>query len=590
MAEQISPIFIQRPYFIHYISGEFKDIFQVYRPEIEKYGRDYLEACIRIQEKKEEYIYKFLELQPQEWKKIGERLFGVFEGEGENKKTLRENRMASFLEGFTKFFNEEIFQNISTKNFTGKENASDIAVPGKTFNDIAQDFINAFNNPIDEFLKWYNNSDLKNKENFTEKDLYFLNNIFKGYRTKDSYSNILDSDGKIRDVQSIGESNAMELLRKSTGILNNLIGAIGEQATISLKGNWNNTITGGVKRIIQGVGTSDYTKDLDEDADTENIKRSDLIAGNIEFYKQKESIINSILEKENVILSSKTGGLTFGITYSDQNNSTLAKNLKADEIFTFKIELNGQLIDFEKFGISSKTAWGAKADTLKLYSGSLQSAFENMFKGLIMNEETGGEYVSNTGKIINFLQYSILNAGASGYYDKNISNKTAMSRNVKDVLDKIIDYYAYQWFTGGISPQTHADFFSIYGNGHHYFIPMSIILKEILKSKKPFLANDLYKVIDTKTFGNVLTKEGNKDLSSYISKEQYESIKELQNYDDMLNFGRAVFNSGIIRDKKKVKGLDEKGKEIEYFDVFSKSSGSINLTKSKLIKKLGYMV
>lgn len=554
MAELNEKIFEQQPYFLHYNLKDFENIFYGNRDRILRLGSSYLKASIYYQEQKESYIYELLNLKPGNWKEIGDRLYGVFEGEGEDAKLIRKNRLESFLKSFTDFFNKYVFSEVSTRSFSGKELSTKIS-NGETFGDIAQKFINAYNEPVEEFLSWYNKSDLKNKDKIEEKDIQFLNDIFKTYREKGSNSPLLDKDGKIRDVQSIGENNAMELLRKSTGILNNLIGAIGEQATISLRGNLKN-------HIINTIATSDFNKDIDEDSDTGDIKRDKLLEKNVTFYREREEKINSVL-KNKIKLASKDGGLIFGLTYSEKDTDTLRKNLKADEIFNFKIEATGEIINY---GISSKTSWGTSKSDLKLYSGSLQSAFENMFKGL-----SNVASVAGTATIINFLQYSILNAGGAGYYGGR-ANKTAVSREVKDVYEKIIDYYAFQWFTGGISEATHADFFSVYGNGHHYFIPMSVILKKILESKKPLLNQTFYKTIE-------------EDLGSYISEEEYNGLNNFTN-EDMQNKGREIFNNGVLKAKREVKEQIN-GKIITKTEIYSKTSGEIKLSKEKMIKKVG---
>ena len=121
------------------------------------------------------------------------------------------------------------------------------------------------------------------------------------------------------------------------------------------------------------------------------------------------------------------------------------------------------------YGISSKASWGETVTNPKLHSGSLNSAFENMFKIF-------PEGIAYTGEIVRFLQYSIINTlGIS--MKQTTEYKFEDYSKVRTLLFKIIQYYGYQWLTGGISEFTHADFFSVYKQGHHYFIPMSVILE-----------------------------------------------------------------------------------------------------------------
>ena len=86
------------------------------------------------------------------------------------------------------------------------------------------------------------------------------------------------------------------------------------------------------------------------------------------------------------------------------------------------------------------------------------------------------EGIAYTGEIVRFLQYSIINSlGIS--MKQTTEYKFEDYSKVRTLLFKIIQYYGYQWLTGGISEFTHADFFSVYKQGHHYFIPMSVILE-----------------------------------------------------------------------------------------------------------------
>ena len=71
-------------------------------------------------------------------------------------------------------------------------------------------------------------------------------------------------------------------------------------------------------------------------------------------------------------MSTEDGNFSFEV-----NN--LIKNLKADEIFNIEIEINSQKRVIP-FGISSKASWGETVTNPKLHTGSLLSAFENMFK------------------------------------------------------------------------------------------------------------------------------------------------------------------------------------------------------------------
>ena len=99
---------------------------------------------------------------------------------------------------------------------------------------------------------------------------------------------------------------------------------------------------------------------------------------------------------------------------------------------------------------------------------------------------------------------------------------------IRELLFKIINYYGYQWLTGGISEYTHADFFSVYKQGHHYFIPMSVILEGLFK-------------VDIIT-NNLMPPE-----SSEITLEQLKIIsreKEEDRMESMRSIATKVLSSG----------------------------------------------
>ena len=120
------------------------------------------------------------------------------------------------------------------------------------------------------------------------------------------------------------------------------------------------------------------------------------------------------------------------------------------------------------------------------------------------------------------------------------------------MYDKIIQCYAFQWFTGGIAESTHADFFSIFEDGEYYFIPMSIILKAIqgYVNKKnedsnlsSFLSNNLVPISD-REWKNIVRKTEN----NYIDKKTYNNTRE---YGDMVTVGAKILTKqGAINFKK----------------------------------------
>ena len=413
---------------------------------IDQQGKKILELSIKIQKEKERYIYQYLDLPEGHWQDIGNKLYGIM---GENNNSVVENKLQFFLEAFVDFLKNEMLQGIKISKESQateyrKSNPDD-------FLKLIKNYIEIYNNPVNSFTKWYNNSKFYKEGVLTEEDIQGIQTIFDNYRLKENKDKILNSDGFIDEniiLQSF--SKADKLLGKSQGLFSNLVGDIAEKGTVCfINSNLEN---------FKIFGTSYWTENK------KGFTEADLKEGNKKFYLDYQNYINNTLKQNNISLGTDDGNFSFEV-----NN--LTKNLKADEIFYIEIKVGSEKKTIP-FGISSKASWGESVTNPKLHSGSLVSAFENMFKIF-------PEGISYTAEIVRFLQYSIINSLGISMKQKT-EFKLGDYNKVRSLFFKIINYYGYQWLTGGVSEFTHADFFSVYKQGHHYFIPMSIILEGLL--------------------------------------------------------------------------------------------------------------
>lgn len=497
-----------QPFFLH---NNFEEFYQVYinnSPHIVELGEKLLKDCIKFQKEKETKIYEILGIDDQDWRKIGPEIFGVFNiNENPENEYYIKNKLELFLKYFTKFINSEMKQQaiVFTKDYSlkdAKEDTNRSQEANQKIIEAANSFIKAYNDPIQQFKDWYNNSGFSKGE-FDEDDLIFLDEIFKNSR-KNRKKMLISGDDKKR-LKYISEEcleEAIDFLYRTPGFISNLIGNIGESATnYYIQNKKNYEIIPEATSILSG-----------EKGEKE--RKKTIIQKNIDFYENQTKTIKEELESNGIKITSNDKLLKFGLFYTTKSTGTLSKNLKADEIFTFKVVVEPGKFENTTFGISSKTAWSESSDTIKLYTGSFYSAFENVFKTTIVS-------AGITGEIVNFLIYIIFNSLGSGIYgsfndgkidreafsgvddfsnikiktnskgeimkkkdtgkmDFEFSNNSFFNQQVRPMYNALIQFFAYQWFTGGDSPVTHADFFSIYANEHHYFIPMSIILQAIL--------------------------------------------------------------------------------------------------------------
>lgn len=468
---------------------------------IDNIGKKILELSIKLQKEKEKYIYEYLELPEGKWQEIGTKLYMVIGLDG-NK--IIENKLQFFLEAFVDFLKNEMLQGLK---FSRDKQVTEFRENNtENFIEIVKNYINIYNNPVEAFTKWYNNSKFYKEGVLTKEDISGMQQIFDNYRLKEKDDKILkqgggplDSNGYLDDniiLNSFAKSE--RLLSKSQGLFSNIVGDIAEKGTVSfVNSNLNN---------FKIFGTSYWTNN------EKGFTEEDLKEGNKKYYLEYQKYINNILNQDGIKLSTDDGNFSFEI-----NN--LTKNLKADEIFNIEIKIRSEKRTIP-YGISSKASWGESVTNPKLHSGSLNSAFENMFKIF-------PEGIRYTGEIVRFLQYSIINSlGVS--MKQSTEYKFEDYSKIKTLLFKIIQYYGYQWLTGGVSEFTHADFFSVYKQGHHYFIPMSIILEGLFNTD--IITNNLIPPE---------TAEITVEQLKIISKD-----KEDNKIDEMRSIATKVLNAG----------------------------------------------
>ena len=498
------------PLYIHNNLDHFHDNLKANYIKIENKGKYILDKSIELQEKKESLFYKALKLNEGDWKKIPNKIYGPF-GE-ENKNDI--NKLQYFLDMFVKFIRQEVLQGA---DFSRKEKIQQYknSVGTEKFEELIKNYVEIYNDPAKKFYNWYNNSEYFQSGKLTLKDAQILEKIYENYRLKEK--DLINDNGSIV-LNSLEQGT--KLLEKSTGIVSNMIGDISESATVTLVNDGSEFIT--------AVGSSYWTDNKN------SISASDLSKKNEELYRKIEKGINTILENKNIDLGTEDGNFHF-------SQKTLQTNLKADEIFYVQMEINSKML-IVPFGISSKASWSENITDPKLHSGSFSSVLENMLKIF-------GKGIANTLEIIHFIKYSTINSlGVSMQQSGSKMDKWKDYLEIRELFIRMINYYGYQWLTGGISQYTHADFFSVYKNEHYYFIPMSLILKgirEAIENKSnSFLAisgTDDLKAKDTKA---MLFPP----RSAAISAQTLEDIgknKEIGVVDDkMKKVANGILNSG----------------------------------------------
>lgn len=427
------------PLYIHNNLDHFHDNLNTYYVRIEEKGKKILDKSIELQEKKESLFYKALNLKNGEWQKIPNKIYGPFGEENDI------NKLQYFLDMFVKFVRQEVLQGA---DFSRKEKIQQYkkTVGVEKFEKLIKDYVDIYNNPAKKFYEWYNNSEYFQSGKLSLKDAEILEKIYENYRLKEK--DLVNENGSI--VLATMEQGT-KLLEKATGIISNMIGDISESATVILTNN-------GLD-YINAVGSSYWTDN------ESSISANELSRKNEELYKKIEKGINNLIEKKNIDLGTEDGNFHF-------SQKTLQTNLKADEIFYVQMEVNSKMLTVP-FGISSKASWSENITDPKLHSGSFNSVLENMLKIF-------GQGIADSLEIIHFLKYSTINSlGISMQRQGSRMDKYEDYLKVRDLFIRMINYYGYQWLTGGISQYTHADFFSVYKNEHYYFIPMSLILKGI---------------------------------------------------------------------------------------------------------------
>ena len=509
-----------------YISSpqDFIKTFNTINKNVLETASSIMKDSIKYQEDKEKELYEALGISEKEWIKIGDILSGIIQGENPDEEN---NKLEFVMKQFQDFIVNGIFEGV---RFTSKYKAQNLRDSNNNqLNNILKKYINFYNEPVKEFLNWYNN---KYKDTFYEgkiepKDIYILNSIMS--KKRDSKKELSKNQDLLDDgiiINTLKEGN--KLLDDSQGDISDFFGSFKESVLLSIVQN--------CEKVIE-LGTTSYWA---ENSKGKIKLMNDLVDKNVLFYKggvvNGEKIngiqdeINNYLEKNQIKLDTYDGLFSF--------EDSVSKNLKADDIFIF--EIKGKL---KPYGISSKASWSENSDTIKLMSTSYKNVFINMLKGMLTRK-------FETLEISNFIKYSTYNS--LYYYNINEEMKEYYGKT-KEIFDKIISYYGYQWLTGGDSEFTHADFLSIYkaSDKKYYFIPMSKILKEIQKDLTIIKENNLFpeadNKIDRKTkkiskYGKALNEEQRIAFKQGIAAQRIISYKDSRNrtqkksyLDDILN-------------------------------------------------------
>ena len=621
------------PFFLHHNFKEFYKHFESGHESIKRSAAKFLEDSITFQEERELRIYKALNIDPNNWEELSIKLFGESD-------KANENNIRSFLTYFTKYIKDELkidFSQLtngmkmeayeaSLKNLSGEEEEKEL----KKIIPVLQKFFSNYTDPVNNYINWLKrNSILQQNESITVEQMSIINQFFKESRDNRAKNDpdFFDKDGNALPIGNQGILRMYKMLRNVSGFLSNIVGNVGEKATVDFMKNVKNDLNEAVIKEVYGTSYFDN-------------KGKNLISGNVSEYRSQEKAISDSLKESGVnvgfrtfnrkkkdkIKKSKTikspyVDFEFGYVFTESDTDTLSKNLKSDEIFEIDIEINGE-IKTDKVGISSKTSYTDSGE-LKIYSGSFYSLFENMFK----SSEISG--AGRIGDIVNFLIYSIFNGYGSGTYgtytlesynstkneavtkyldqisfiegeaieyfdmdstiagirftqnrnevttgahhriynykkgyiptekstekekinnidDRNFTN--FFSNEIKPLFDLIVQNFAYQWFTGGTSEYTHADFFSVFSDGVHYFYPMSKILKMIqnaINNGNFILKQDIITNLKDNINNKYNINENPLTLENYRSTWTYNKMEELA-ANSLKKSGTITVKKGIL--------------------------------------------
>jgi len=319
-------------------------------------------------------------------------------------------------------------------------------IKGENIEDYKEAIYN-LKNIRDSFKKYYdqltnNLKEVADRNNIAINDIlevteYWNTEIKSSLKSGKNGFTFYEESGEINGNLSLEELK--KILTAYKGKQNDIIGGIGEAATIFLTKEIKEHITDNVIRIIDKGTTSRWDE------------KSAIYKKNYE-----DTVIEAVQELKN----NKYVEEIFDMDTS--------KNLKADEVFDIILKTNDSKIEkIISFGISNKTGF-SKSGALKIQETSVSSLLTNIFR--VENSAYQETYKIRE----NLLDLMVNEAGEIAWKGTNFTIKS-----FNDLLRELINRYAYVWFTGGRSGIGHADFFSLYKNGKLYFIPMSIILQEI---------------------------------------------------------------------------------------------------------------
>lgn len=426
----------------------------------------------------------------------------------------------------------------------------------------------------------------------------YINSIFnlgdsfnaqEGMAAIGNWNNFLDDfkineDENLKDKILNGEldkKRVEEILKKYKSLKNDIIGSIGEMLStyyFNMGANIIGTYT------TSGWGTTNkkinYKNEMIETrvSEPKNIKNSFNNISAQAFHKENEDMLQQLNEAINKL---EIESVSFKLKVSSE--------LKADEVYV--IEINPEVSpELFYFGISNKTSY-SKSKILKIQTTSLESLVKNIYKVATINSPEKINNFNNTLSLSDSLKQLALNGV---YYNWSKEEGGVDFEDFKNIVNFVVDYYGYVWFTGGIEDKSHADFFSAYSKGILHFVPMSFILYLIfdaVTSNKHF-----FSPLDINKY--TIAKKMNQSDYSKITENLNKELKILENKKkDLSKLIKKAPNEELKRKKREEKDLiddeyDDKKMILEniYFsqnlyDTIEKFHGTKNRMPKQMVNR-----
>ena len=496
-------------------------------------GIELLSRSIQIQKEREKKAYKALGIKEEKdeisFKKFKKALYG------EDEETGKGNKQEKALQIVSNFLIDFFNQNGLESN-----------VPQNSEISLASQILDNFYNITEKFKEWYNNNNIKTLKMVSDEEELSLEKIIElekiwntevnttvlgKLKMKDSFT--IYEEMKNNENFEMKSPMALEIIDQYKNKKNDFFGLLGEAAT-------EYCVDSGVDLIITQTArrenNSQQTKDKIEKYETG-------------YRERLSSKLNEISKKEEIF------GKDFSLKVSSE--------LKADVIFETKIEIgdgdsNGKK-SFFTFGVSNKTGYSEKSKRLKIQTTSLKAIIQNLFK-------IDSELIQYTEEIAMALRDLALEGAIVFKWN---DNEVPFS-GFEEIVNNLVNKYAYVWFTEGDSSYSHADFFSVYKKDELHFIPMSYVLNKIQENKAKFEKIKMYKYIYD---GNILSLD---PVYEEIEKLEGE-IKELSDKEK-----QKIITPREKRDLKDKKTLLNKKKdEIGYINNANKNTRLLNAMKKE---------